>query len=173
MSSKAQFRIKMALYGVVLILAELIQTAVFGELNLGMAPCIMPVAVSCIALFEGAERGGIFGLAGGCLWAWATALSMYGAYVIVILTIIGAAAGPPDGPVYHRRSPVPHGRPAGPDGGVYGRHSRGSADFPVPAAEPDGAGVLPGILRHCLANFPDRRTPWIEPFAFVSIWLWC
>lgn len=93
MSSKAQFRIKMALYALVLILAELIQTAVFGELELGFAPSIMPVAVSCIALFEGAERGGIFGLAGGCLWAWSTALSMYGAWVIVILTAVGVLAG--------------------------------------------------------------------------------
>lgn len=93
MSSKAQFRIKMALYVVVLILAELLQTAVFGELNTGLSPAVMPVAVSCIALFEGAERGGVFGLVGGCLWAWATALTMYGAYVILILTVIGAAAG--------------------------------------------------------------------------------
>ena len=93
MSSKAQLRVKMTLYALVLILAELLQTSVFGELNLGIAPCVMPVAVACISLFEGSERGCIFGLAGGCLWAWSTALSMYGAFVIVALTVIGTLAG--------------------------------------------------------------------------------
>lgn len=93
MSSKTQFRIKMALYAAVLILAELLQTAVFGALNLGIVPCVMPVAVACIGIFEGAERGCIFGFAGGCLWAWSTALSMYGAWCIVCLPVIGFLAG--------------------------------------------------------------------------------
>ena len=93
MSSKTQFRIKMALYAAVLILAELLQTAVFGELSLGLVPCVMPVAVACIGIFEGSERGCIFGLAGGCLWAWATALSIYGAWCIVSLPAIGFLAG--------------------------------------------------------------------------------
>lgn len=93
MSSKTQFRMKMALYGAILILAELLQTAVFGELQLGFVPCVMPIAVACISLFEGAQRGCIFGLLGGCLWAWSTALSMYGAWCIVILTVIGTLAG--------------------------------------------------------------------------------
>lgn len=93
MSSKTQFRVKMALYAAVLILAELLQTSVFGGLSLGIVPCVMPVAVVCISLFEGAQRGSVFGLAGGCLWAWSTALSMYGAWCIVILTVTGALAG--------------------------------------------------------------------------------
>lgn len=93
MSSKTQFRIKMALYAAVLILAELLQTAVFGELSLGLVPCVMPVAVACIGIFEGSERGCIFGFAGGCLWAWATALSIYGAWCIVSLPAIGFLAG--------------------------------------------------------------------------------
>lgn len=93
MSSKTQFRVKMALYAAVLVLAELLQTSVFGGLSLGLVPCVMPVAVACISLFEGSQRGSIFGLAGGCLWAWSTALSMYGAWCIVILTVIGTLAG--------------------------------------------------------------------------------
>ena len=93
MSSKTQFRVKMALYAAVLILAELLQTSVFGQLDLGINPCVMPVAVACIGIFEGPERGCIFGLAGGCLWAWATALTMYGAWCIVSLTAIGFLAG--------------------------------------------------------------------------------
>ena len=93
MTSKTQFRIKMALYVVVLILAELIQTSVFGTMSLGLVPSVMPVAVSCISVREGAERGSIFGLIGGCLWAWSTRLSFYGAWCILLLTGIGITAG--------------------------------------------------------------------------------
>jgi hypothetical protein len=91
MSTKTQFRLKMALYVALLVLAELLQTAVFGGLRVG--PCAMPVAVACISLFEGAQRGSIFGLVGGCLWAWSSALSMYGAWCIVSLTLVGTLAG--------------------------------------------------------------------------------
>lgn len=93
MANKTLFRLKMILYAAALLLAELLQTAVFGGLPLGIVPCVMPVAVVCIAMFEGGERGAVFGLAGGCLWAWGTALSMYGAFCIVILAVTGAATG--------------------------------------------------------------------------------
>jgi cell shape-determining protein MreD len=83
----------MALYVLVLLLAELLQTSVFGGLHLGLTPCVMPAAVACISLFEGSQRGCIFGLVGGCIWAWSTQLSYYGAYVIVMLTLIGTIAG--------------------------------------------------------------------------------
>ncbi len=93
MSNKMFTRLKMALYVLILILAELIQTSVFGSLRLGIIPCVMPVAVSCISVREGAENGGIFGLAGGCLWAWSTHLSYYGAWCIVAMTAVGVLAG--------------------------------------------------------------------------------
>ena len=93
MSSKAKFRIKMILYGLVLVVAELLQTSVFGTLNLGVVACVMPVAVACISICEGPQRGCIFGLIGGCLWAWSTQLSFYGAWCIMILTVVGIAAG--------------------------------------------------------------------------------
>lgn len=93
MSSKTLFRIKMTLYALLLILAELLQTSVFGNLNLGFVPSAMPVAVACISLFEGSQRGCIFGLAGGCIWAWSTEMSYYGAWCIVALTVTGALAG--------------------------------------------------------------------------------
>ncbi len=93
MSTKTLFRLKMALYAAVLLLAELLQTAVFGSLSLGLVPCVMPLAVVCIALFEGGEKGCIFGLVGGCLWAWGTSLSYYGAICIVLLCAIGTATG--------------------------------------------------------------------------------
>ena len=93
MTSKTQFRIKMALYAVILIVAELLQTSVFGSMSFGLVPSVMPVAVSCISVCEGAERGSIFGLAGGCLWAWSTRLTFYGAWCILLLTATGILAG--------------------------------------------------------------------------------
>jgi hypothetical protein len=93
MSSKTQFRLKMALYTAVLLVALLLDGAVFGALDLRYVPCVMPVAVACIGLWEGAEKGCIFGLVGGCLWAFSDALSMYGAWRIVTLTVIGLVSG--------------------------------------------------------------------------------
>ena len=93
MTSKTQLRIKMALYAVILIVAELLQTSVFGSMSLGLVPSVMPVAVSCISICEGAERGSIFGLAGGCLWAWSTRLTFYGAWCLLLLTATGILAG--------------------------------------------------------------------------------
>ena len=93
MTGKTQTRIKMALYGVVLLAALLMDSAAFGALHLRYTPCVMPIAVACIGLWEGADKGIIFGLIGGCLWAWSTELSMYGAWRILVLTVIGFSAG--------------------------------------------------------------------------------
>lgn len=93
MSEKIQFRAKMALYGMVLLLALLLDNAAFSALNLRYRPCVMPIAVACIGLWQGAEKGSIFGLIGGCLWAWSSALGMYGVWRIVTLPIVGLAAG--------------------------------------------------------------------------------
>lgn len=93
MSSKIQFRVKMILYFVVLLLALLLDNAAFSTLHLRYRPCVMPIAVACIGLWQGAEKGSIFGLIGGCLWAWSSALSMYGVWRIVTLPLVGLAAG--------------------------------------------------------------------------------
>ncbi len=93
MTSKTLFRLKMVLYAVLLIIAELLQTSVFGNVGGRLSPAAMPVAVVCICLFEGSQRGCIFGLIGGCLWAWSTKLGYYGAWCIVILTVIGTLVG--------------------------------------------------------------------------------
>ncbi len=93
MANKAHLYLKMTLYVMLLILAELMQTSVFGNLDFRLTPSVMPIAVACIGLFEGSQRGCILGLVGGCLWAWSTQLSYYGAWCIVILTVIGTMAG--------------------------------------------------------------------------------
>ncbi len=93
MTSKTQNRIKMLLYGVVLLLALLMDSAAFGALHPRYTPCVIPIAVACIGLWEGTERGIIFGLIGGCLVAWSGSLSMYGAWQILVLTLVGLVAG--------------------------------------------------------------------------------
>ena len=92
MSSKMRFRMKMALYVVALFAAMLLDEAVFGAMNLRYRPCVMPIAVACIGLWEGIEKGSIFGLVGGCLWAWSGPLSLMGAWHIVALTLVGFAS---------------------------------------------------------------------------------
>ena len=52
MSSKMQYRMKMALYAVVLLAALMLDEAVFGALKLRYKPCVMPMAVACIGLWE-------------------------------------------------------------------------------------------------------------------------
>ena len=93
MPSKWQFRMKMTLYASVLLAALLLDEAVFSALALWFRPCVMPVAVACIGLWEGTEKGSIFGLAGGCLWAWSGPLSILGAWHIVALTLVGFGCG--------------------------------------------------------------------------------
>lgn len=93
MSSKMQFRIKQLLFGVVLLLALLLDTAAFTALDLHYRPYVMPIAVACIGLWQGTEKGCVFGLIGGCLGAWSTALSLYGAWQIITLPLVGLAAG--------------------------------------------------------------------------------
>lgn len=93
MSSKMQQRIKYMLYGVVLLAALLLDEAAFSAMNLRYRPCVMPVAAACIGLWEGVELGSIFGLIGGCLWAWSGPLSMLGAWHIVAVTLSGLGTG--------------------------------------------------------------------------------
>ena len=93
MSGKTQIRIKMALYAFVLLAALLMDSAAFSALHPRYTPCVMPIAVACIGLWEGADRGIIFGLIGGCVWAWSNELSMYGAWRILVLTVTGFSAG--------------------------------------------------------------------------------
>lgn len=93
MSTKNQFRIKMILYGVVLLLALLLDSAAFGAVHPRYTPTVLPIAVCCIGLWEGTEKGAIFGLLGGCFAAWSGSLSMYGAWKILVLTGAGLTAG--------------------------------------------------------------------------------
>lgn len=93
MTEKIQIRIKLLLYGVVLLLALLMDGAAFGAVHPRYTPSVMPIAVACIGLWEGTYRGVVYGLIGGCLTAWSGNLSMYGAWKLLVLTVVGLGAG--------------------------------------------------------------------------------
>lgn len=93
MSQKAHSRIKYTLYAAMILLSYLLEDAAFSPLNILWTPLIMPIAVTAIGLCEDQEKGGIFGLAAGLLWAISTDFNMYGAWRILALTITGVAAG--------------------------------------------------------------------------------
>ena len=63
---KRDILFKIILYGLVLLLFYLLQTALFPRLAIGgIKPLILPVAVVGIALYEGSVPGALAGLAAG------------------------------------------------------------------------------------------------------------
>ena len=55
-----------ALYGVLFLFVTVFQTVTFGRLRVfGVKLSLIPVALACIAMHVGGERGAIFGLAAG------------------------------------------------------------------------------------------------------------
>jgi hypothetical protein len=93
MSTKNQARLRVALYVAVLLGAMLLDSAAFGAMHLTYVPCVMPVAVCCIGLWVGMEQGCTYGLVGGLLWALSGALSMYSAWRVLVLTLVGLLSG--------------------------------------------------------------------------------
>lgn len=93
MSQKAHSRIKYTLYAAIVLLSYLLEDAAFSPLNILWTPLIMPIAVTAIGICEDQEKGGIYGLAAGLLWAISTDFNMYGAWRILALTITGIAGG--------------------------------------------------------------------------------
>ena len=175
MSSKMRFRMKMALYVVVLFAAMLLDEAVFGAMNLRYRPCVMPIAVACIGLWEGIEKGSIFGLVGGCLWAWSGPLSLMGAWHIVALTLVGFASG-----LLAQRFLLQSWKTIFSISipalllteGVYvvALTARGVLPGSVIITDlvPAVCRILRCFLSHYAIYFPDWRIPWIEPIAFAT-----
>ncbi len=84
--------LKALLYAVLSLVLYVLQAAVFTRLSLfGVKPLILPVAVVCIALFEGSFIGGIFGLVCGvlCDFTMSDTLVLF----TVSLTLIGFGVG--------------------------------------------------------------------------------
>ncbi len=84
--------LKWTLYTALFLLSILLQTAIpAGRGVLGLPVFCVPVAVSCIAMHEGAEKGGLFALLGATVWCLSGA--SYGSAQIITLTVAGVLSG--------------------------------------------------------------------------------
>lgn len=61
--------LRWTLYSLLLLLLIMLQTVVFGNRTvLGIHPDLVPLALTCVCLREGPERGGLFALLGSLVW---------------------------------------------------------------------------------------------------------
>ena len=81
-----------ALYALLFLLVMVLQTVVFGRARFfGAKLSLVPVAVACIAMQCGAERGGAFGLAAGTVWCLSGGDG--GGVTLVLLTVCALLSG--------------------------------------------------------------------------------
>lgn len=79
--------LRWSLYSLLLLLAILVQTVVFGNHTLlGTHPNFVPVVIVCVCLREGPERGGLFALLASLFWHMSGADQ--GSVSIGVLTIV-------------------------------------------------------------------------------------
>lgn len=83
--------LRWALYAALFLSAMMTQTVVLANGLFGFSAACVPVAVSCAAMHEGAEKGGAFALAASLVWCLSGA--SYGSVQIVTLTLAGVLAG--------------------------------------------------------------------------------
>lgn len=92
MRDKYRNALMWALYAALFLLLAVIQTVIFGQprfLHVKMA--VLPVAIACIAMHNGAENSALFGLFCGLFWCFAGADG--GALHILLFCLAGAATG--------------------------------------------------------------------------------
>lgn len=79
--------LRWTLYCLLLLLAMMLQTVVFGSRTvLGTHPDLVPVVIVCVCLREGAERGGTFALLASLFWHLSGAEQ--GSVCILVLTAV-------------------------------------------------------------------------------------
>lgn len=84
--------LKWTCYTALFLVSILTQTAIPASRGvLGLPLFCVPVAVSCIAMHEGAEKGGLFALIGATVWCLSG--TDYGSAQIITLTIVGVLSG--------------------------------------------------------------------------------
>lgn len=92
MNKKYKRALMWTLYGALFILILLLQTSVLGSRRIwGAKLSLLPVAVVCIAMWNGHEAGGLFGLLAGLIWTWSGGND--GSAAIVTFTVCGILAG--------------------------------------------------------------------------------
>lgn len=89
--TRQDFLKKWLVYGLVLLLAALLQRQVFGRLRLlGVTPLLLPLAVMALASLEGAAGGAGFGIAAGVVSMYLDGSS---AWAVLLLCLCGAVTG--------------------------------------------------------------------------------
>lgn len=84
--------LRWTLYSLLLLLAILLQTVIFGNRTiLGIHPDLVPVVIVCVCLREGPERGGLFALLASLFWCLSGA--DMGSVAIAVLTIVSVLGG--------------------------------------------------------------------------------
>lgn len=84
--------LKWTLYAALFLLSILLQTMIPAGRGLpGLPVFCVPVCVCCVALHEGAEKGGLFALIGATVWCLSG--TDFGSAQIITLTVIGVLSG--------------------------------------------------------------------------------
>ena len=92
MNQKYRNLMMWAFFGLLFLLAMLLQTTVFGRVRiLGVKLDLMPVVMVCVGLHVGHEAGGLFGLIAGFVWFAAGADD--GIPAMVTFTVLGILSG--------------------------------------------------------------------------------
>lgn len=92
MSNRYRTVLMWTLYGVMFLLAMVVQTVLFGhERILGAKFALLPVALACITMHTGAEHGGLFGLIAGTVWCLSDGDG--GGLSVISMTVAALAAG--------------------------------------------------------------------------------
>ena len=90
--TKRKISLKFTLYIPFLLLVFILQAMVFSRITLwGVKPLILPVAVVAAAVYEGAVRGGVFGLCAGVLCD--ISLDQPAIQFTLLLTVLGVLTG--------------------------------------------------------------------------------
>lgn len=79
--------LRWCLYALLLLVAIMLQTVVFGNRTLlGAHPNFVPVVIVCVCLREGPERGGLFALISSLIWCLSGI--DYGPVSLAVLTVL-------------------------------------------------------------------------------------
>lgn len=102
MSEKRKNILMWGLYALFFLIVLLLQDVLLGKFAIaGVRLLLIPMAVACVAVQTGAEKGGAFALAAGVIWALSGAAN--GGVSLVALTFCGLGCGYLCDAVFHRR----------------------------------------------------------------------
>ncbi len=84
--------LRWTLYSLLFLSVMMVQTVVLGNRTVfGTHPSLVPIAITCVCLREGAERGGLFALLASLFWCLSGAdLGSLSIFVLTVIPVLGA-----------------------------------------------------------------------------------